>query len=96
MGVNHKVGMIRIALRNNNPYSNELIEQINRNYKNLYNIVIEDYSDRINEEMYNKLKTMIEHKTLFTFELLFMYGSSLFDNNDALRLMKDYNLIIKR
>ena len=94
MGVNDKVGVIQIGLKDHNPITNQLIEWINRKYRNVYDIAIYDYSDRLDEGIHIRWKTMIEEKTLIRFGLGF--GGSLCNSNDALRLIKEYNSIIKR
>ena len=94
MRVNDKVGMILIELKSDNPITNQLIEWINRKYRNVYDIAIYDYSDRLDEGIHIRWKTMIEEKTLIRFGLGF--GGSLCNSNDALRLIKEYNSIIKR
>ena len=93
MGGNDKVGEIWIGLKDHNPITNEVIEWINRKYRNVYGIRIVDVSDRLDKEMHNRLKKIAEEKTLIYFRLEFSFILS--NSNDGLRLIKDYNSIIK-
>ena len=94
-GVNERVGEIYVALHNDNPIDSELIKRINRQWKNLYMIEIDDRLDSVDEERHNKLKEMVEEKKLLGFKLGFSY-SQLFNSEDGLKLTKEYNSIIKR
>ena len=57
--VNHKVGEVWIEINDENPFSVDFIESINKRYKNLYHIWIIDKSLNINQEIHNGLKKLI-------------------------------------
>jgi len=53
LNVNHKVGGIRIKLRNNNPINEEIIRIIINNYDNVYSILVYDYNDSIDNNIHD-------------------------------------------
>jgi hypothetical protein len=60
LNANEKVGEIWIALTDDNPISNEIVEWMNQKWRNVYEIGIGDELDRIDEGIHNQLKTMVE------------------------------------
>ncbi len=95
VGVNHRVGVIWIGLRRNNPIDSGLIGRMNRQWRNVYYIWIGDESDSVDGERHRALKEMVEEKTLLEFTLSFS-NSPLYVSEDGLRLMKEYNSILKK
>lgn len=92
--LNKKVGGIKITLNKENSISNELIQQINKKYKNLYWIWIGDCLDNIDNEIHTQFKKIVKQKILFKFTLAFNYRN-LFNSPDGFALIKEYNLIMK-
>ena len=93
MKINHRVKGISIRFRDDNPITSKMIEQINRKWKNVYRVWIEDWTDRVDKERHKILKEMMEQKSLFKFGLQ-LWGD-LYWSKGGIKLMKEYNMIIK-
>ena len=59
VGVNHRVGRIRIHFFNDTQINSELIGRMNREWINLYHIWIEDRTSKMNVEIHKKLKEIV-------------------------------------
>ena len=59
LNANHKVGIIGIKLRNNNPINDEIIRMMINNYKNVYNIVVFDYNDSVDNMIHDQIKQLV-------------------------------------
>ena len=60
MGVNSKVGQIKIKLRNDYPINEEDIKRMNKKWKNLYYILIDDYMQTVDEGKHRELKEIVK------------------------------------
>jgi len=56
MNVNHKVGTIRITVSNSNPINEEILRMINNRYNNVYEIVVYDNNDSVNNMVHDQIK----------------------------------------
>ena len=95
LNVNQKVGGIAIKLRNSNPINDEIIRMMINNYNNVYCIYVFDYNDSVDNKVHNQIKQLVRQSVIMGFILRFEDGD-LFNNNDGLQLMKEYNQIIKQ
>jgi len=59
------------------------------NYDNVYWIDINDRTDSVDNSIHNSIKQLVRQSIVMLFILYF--DGSLRDNNDGLRLMKEYN-----
>ena len=62
-------------------------------YNNVYSIAIWDYNDSVDNMVHNQIKQLVRQSVVMEFRLVFEDGD-LFNNNDGLQLMKEYNQII--
>jgi len=84
--------VISIRIHNDNPISHYLINKMVGKYLNIYYIGIRDWKDSV-DCIHESIKKIVVDSRLSGFGLAFWEGLS--DNEEGLKLLKQYNRIIK-
>ena len=71
MNMNERVGGIMIRMNESSPINREMIKVINTRYHNLYSLYLHDYSEQINDEIYQELMVLLEQKNISLFVMQF-------------------------
>jgi len=56
LDVNHKVGILKFAISNDNPFDSELLAKMAKNYRNVYHIYILDRCNYLKSEIHDQLR----------------------------------------
>jgi len=60
LNVNHKVGRIRIRLKNDNPINDTIIRVIMNRCHNIYCIEVYDHNDLIDSSIHHQIQQLLE------------------------------------
>ena len=95
LNVGTKVGIVHIKVGDNQKQNDELIRIIMKRYTNVYEIVVEDFDDRVDSGIHGLIKQWIRDLTIFKFMINFGINSMLYSNEDGLGLVKEYNQLMR-
>jgi len=89
LGVNSKVGAVRMKIERNDQVNKEILEMINERYMNIHEVWIRYSMDEIDECIHESWIDLIRNKHLMTFSLYLQNGMGQGDK--GVEILKKYN-----